>query len=179
MDLLNEVEGRFPVSEWVINGIHIWPLVRLELATDLTNASMYPTLYHSVKSVSKARRLATLSSRETRSLLRFCCAYLRDLSKNAKPRRAEVVFLSDGISFSYLIDSWYEKFCDPFVSRLRQHGISFFLMTPSHEYFVPRRTPSMFIQPSLDMIRAKSLLFSKRTFKDEKLDHIQDFIDFS
>ena len=178
MDLLNEVEGRFPVSEWVINEAHIWPLVRLELATDLTNASMYPALYHSVRSVSKARRLATLFSRETRGLLRFCCVYLRDLSKNAKPRRAEVVFLSDGISFSYLIDSWYEKFCDPLISELEERRIPLFLMTPSREYFAPRRTSSMFIQPALDRIRAGSWFFSNKGTGQERLDGYQEFIDF-
>ena len=178
MDILNEVEGRFPVSEWVINGIHIWPLVRLELATDLTNASMYPTLYHSVKSVSKARRLTTLFLREASGLLRFCYACLKDFSKNATPRRAEVVFLSDGISFSYLIDSWYEKWCDPLISKLSEDNIPVFLITPSHHYFIPRRTSSMFIQPSLDRVRAKALLFSNRGSGEEGLDSFEEFIDF-
>ena len=127
MDLLNEVEGRFPVAQWMIDGIHIWPLVRLELATDLTNASMYPALYHSVRSVSKARRLTTLFLREVSGLLRFCLCLPERFSKNAKPRRAEVVFLSDGISFSYLIDSWYEKFCDPLISELEEHRIPLLL----------------------------------------------------
>ena len=178
MDLLNEVEERFPVGEWMIDGIHIWPLVRLELATDLTNYSMYPALYHSARSISKGRRITSLFLREARSLLRFGHAYLQDVSKNAKPQRAEVVFLSDGISFQYLIDSWYEKFCDPFISELREHRIPLFLMTPSHEYFTPRRTPSMFIQPSLDRIRVKMLLSSNKGFKEQRLDGFQEFIDF-
>jgi len=118
MDLLNEVEGHFPVDQWMIDVIHIWPLVRVELATDLTNYSMYPALYHSTRSVSKGKRLTSLFLQEARALLRFGHAYLKEFSKNAKPRRAEVVFLSDGISFSYLIDSWYEKFCDPLISEL-------------------------------------------------------------
>jgi hypothetical protein len=178
MNLLNEVEGRFPVSEWVIDGVHIWPLVRLELATDLTNASMYPALYHSLRSVSKARRLTTLFLREASGFLRYCYACLIDSSKNAKPRRAEVVFLSDGISFSYLIDSWYERFCDPLISELEVHRIPFFLMTPSREYFTPRRTSSMFIQPSLDGIRAKSFLCSNKGFGEERVDGFQEVVDF-
>jgi len=178
MDLLNQVEGHFPVDQWMIHGIHIWPLVRLELATDLTNYSMYPALYHSTRSVSKGSRLTSLFLQEVRALLRFGHAYLKEFSKNAKPRRAEVVFLSDGISFSYLIDSWYEKFCDPLISELEEQGIPFFLMTPSREYFTPRRTPSMFIQPSLDTIRAKTLLSSNKGFGEERLDGFQEFIDF-
>jgi hypothetical protein len=178
MNLLNEVEGRFPVAEWVVNGVHIWPLVRLDLATDLTNASMYPALYHSVRSVSKARRLTTLFLRETSGLLRFGRAYLKDFSKNAKPRKAEVVLLSDGISFSYLIDSWYEKFCDPLISRLEVHRIPFILMTPAREYFIPRRTCSIFIQPSLDGIRGKTLFSSKKGFGEERLDGFQECMGF-
>jgi len=178
MDLLNEVEGRFPVDQWMIDGIHIWPLVRLELATDLTNYSMYPALYHSAKSVSKGRRLTSLFLQEARGLLRFGHAYLKDFSKNATPRMAEVVFLSDGISFSYLIDSWYEKWCDPFISKLSEDNIPSFLITPFHHYFIPRRTYSMFIQPSLDRVRAKTLLFSNRGCEEEGLHSFQEFIDF-
>jgi hypothetical protein len=86
--------------------------------------------------------------------------------------------LSDGISFSYLFDSWYEKFCDPLISELQEHRIPFFLMTPSREYFTPRRTPSMFIQPSLDRIRAESWLFSDKGTGQEQLDGFQKFMDF-
>src|SRR4030042_6925816 len=139
MNLLNEVEERFPVGQWVIDGIHIWPLVRLELATNLTNYSMYPALYHSVGSASKGWRLTRLLLQEIRGLLKYGHGYLKDYLKNAKPRRAEVVFLSDGISFSYLIDSWYEKMCDPLVSELEEHRMPFFLLTPSHKYLTPRR----------------------------------------
>jgi hypothetical protein len=178
MNLLNEVEERFSVDQWMINGIRIWPLVRLELATDLTNYSMYPALYHSARSIPKGRRFTTLFLREVNGLLRFCHAYLKDFSKNMKTRKAEIVFLSDGISFSYLIDSWYEKWCDPFISKLSKDNISSFLMTPSHHYFVPRRTSSMFIQPSLDRIRAKTLLSSSKRFREERLDGFQEFIDF-
>jgi hypothetical protein len=178
MNLLNEVEERFPVDLWMINGIHIWPLIRLELATDLTNYSMYPALYHSARSVSKERRWATLLMQEASGLLRFGRAYMKDFSKNANPRKAEVVFLSDGISFSYLLDSWYDKWCDPFVKKLSEDNISSFLMTPSHHYFIPRRTSSMFIQPYLDGIRAKTLFSSKKGFGEEKLDGFQEFMNF-
>ncbi len=177
MNLLNEVEERFPVDLWMINGIHIWPLIRLELATDLTNYSMYPALYHSARSVSKERRRATLLMQEASGLLRFGRAYTKDFSKNTNPRKAEVVFLSDGISFSYLIDSWYDKWCDPFVSRLSRDNIRSFLMTPSHHYYIPRRTSSMFIQPYLDRIRVKTLFSSNRGF-EAKLDGFQEFVDF-
>jgi len=178
MNLLNEVEKRFPVNQWVIDGIHIWPLVRLELATDLTNASMYPVLYHSMRSVPRARRLTTLFLREAIGLLRYGYTCVKDFSKNAKPHRAEVVFLSDGISFLYLLDSWYERFCDPLISELQVHRIPSFLMTPSREYFTPRRTSSMFIQPALDRIRAKSWLFLNKDFKEERLEGFQEVVDF-
>ena len=129
MNLLNEVEEDFAVDQWMIDGIHVWPLVRLDLAAELTNYSMYPGLYHSARSVSKRKRLMPLFSQGVRGLLRFGHAYLRDFSKNAKPQKAEVVFLSDGISFSYLIDSWYERWCDPFIGKLSENNISSFLIT--------------------------------------------------
>jgi len=176
MNLLNEVEEDFAVDQWMIDGIHVWPLVRLDLAAELTNYSMYPGLYHSARSVSKRKRLMPLFSQGVRGLLRFGHAYLRDFSKNAKPQKAEVVFLSDGISFSYLIDSWYERWCDPFIGKLSENNISSFLITLAHHYFIPRWTSSMFIQPSLDKKRAKTFLSLDKGFGEEKLDGFQEFI---
>lgn len=178
MNFLNELEERFPVGQWRIDGIHIWPMIRLELATNLTHYVMYPALYDSTNSASNVGRLPKLLFQEASGLIRYGKAFVGDFSRNAKAKRAEIVFLSDGISFSFLIDSWYEKWCDPFISKLSEENILSFMMTPTHQYRIPRRTPSRFIQPSLDWIRLKTLLSSTKQQKKRGLDRFQEFADF-
>jgi len=175
MDLLNEVEERFPVDQWVIDGIHIWPLIRLDLASIMTNYFMFPSLYNKTNVVPLIIKIPKVLIRKASGNLKFVYAYFRDYQKNLRPYKADTIFLSDGISFSYIINSWYEKWSDPLIGKLRDNGISYFLISPLHEYFIPRHTPSMFIQPRLDRIRAKTTLFSGRAFKEESLDGFQDF----
>ena len=39
LDLINDIEERFPVEQWVIGGLHIWPILRITLYFDLIFAN--------------------------------------------------------------------------------------------------------------------------------------------
>ena len=176
MDILNEVEERFPVDQWMIDGIHIWPLIRLDLAGVITNYYMFPGFYNKKNNSSLIIKIL----REMKINLHFVYAYFKDFRNNARAKKSDVVFLSDGISFSYLIDSWYEKFCDPFINKCRSNGVSCLLMTPLNEYFIPRHTPSMFIQPYLDIIRVTNLFVSNNyDFGEGRLTDFENFVHFA
>ena len=38
-DLINEIEEMFPVDTWVVDDIHVWPLIRIPLAMNLYELS--------------------------------------------------------------------------------------------------------------------------------------------
>ena len=38
MDLINDVENRFSVDQWIVGGIRIWPYLRIRLNFDLLGA---------------------------------------------------------------------------------------------------------------------------------------------
>ena len=35
-EIINDVEAKFPVDKWIIDGIHIWPVIRIQLYEDLS-----------------------------------------------------------------------------------------------------------------------------------------------
>ena len=35
IDIINQVEDVFPVDEWKVNGIHVWPVIRIQLKYQL------------------------------------------------------------------------------------------------------------------------------------------------
>lgn len=181
MDLVNEAEDKFPVDQWVIDGVHIWPLVRIKFSTDLlvhynlSSAKAYKSKYYI-----KIKKMFDLSQRGLKGSLRFLYAYLKDHKKNIKPNRyTDAIFLSDGISYTLINGVWCEKFCDPLITCFTEKKISCFLMSPLYEYFVPRHTPSYFMQHRLDFIKIKNrILSSPAAFSEEHLIGFEDFIDF-
>lgn len=157
MDLINDLEARYEVDQWTFNSIHLWPFIRIRLGFDLfehfhTNV---PSRTASVSFLGRARQFVGNN-------LKFVQATLSDAQMNTWPtKQAEIVFISDGVSYAQLETTWYEKFCDPIRSILERQGRTTFMISPLHEYFVPRHSPSLFIQPCLDLIKARNYLFPR------------------
>ena len=165
MDLINECEGLFPVNEWVIADVHVWPLIRNGLFFD--NADEYRKLYSSSLHKTKITRRLVQIPKIISSITRYFYAYFADHKKNAKVvKSCDVVLLSGIITFSWLDHIWYEKFCDPIIDAFRAKNISCFLMTPGRKFLFPRYSSSTFIQPRLDLNRMRGLLLYGNTVKD-------------
>ncbi|MEO5844596.1 MAG: hypothetical protein ABIQ33_07110 [Caldimonas sp.] len=150
MAALADVERNFPVLEWSVDGIPIWPLVRLRWVFSEW-ARLYGDRQSRLASAGVLRRLGRIASGPiaTRRLQR------RDEQERARgdetaAHRKDVVLFSDGISFAALAGRWYERFCDPVGSAARELGLSSALWTPGHHPRTPRATPSVLIQPAID-----------------------------
>lgn len=152
MELIRKSENRFPVSEWTMDGIRIWPLIRLEI-TSKNDIGWTKVAYPSSMARHAARTKKILS--ETRGLL---AALTLDYRKKVNlPAEVDGVFLSDGVSFQLLRGRWYEKFCDPFITEFNKRGLRTMLLTPGYANHLKRHTPSIFLQPQLELARLRSL----------------------
>ncbi len=146
IDLINALEARYPVDQWSVGELRVWPLVRVRFYTALLAQGLVPEAAPGCFA-----RLEQQASKRLRGLARYCRATLADRRRNASlHRHADVVFLSDGISYTNVQGLWYEKFCDPLIDRLEARGLTTLLLSPLQACYVPRRTPSVFIQPRLD-----------------------------
>lgn len=154
MDVIRDMERRFAVDQWTVDGIALWPFLRVRLNFDLFRAHQLDQ---------PAVTLAGYALAIAKNAARFCYASLADVRGNRlRPGRADVVFLSDGLSFALLNGSWYEKYCDPLIERFSERGLSSLLVSPSHAYHIPRHTPSIFIQPRLDAVMVRRTLHAPR-----------------
>jgi hypothetical protein len=147
---INDLEARFPVDQWTIGGIRVWPLYRIGLYFGYVRAHQGGGAASGGPGSFLIR--AVQASRLMAGGLRYGKALLADRGKNARAGSpADAVFLSDGISFADIGGLWYEKFCDPLMRRLAEGGRSSLLLCLSHGFLTPRRTPSIFLQPRIDL----------------------------
>lgn len=159
MDLINYCELNYHVDSWIIENVHVWPLIRNDLF--FNNSDEFRLLCSSNQKTTKK----IINTAETAvSFLKYISIFCRDYKKKAEIyKEYQVVFLSDGISFTLLKNFWYDRFCDPIIDRLLEYKIRWLHLVPLRKYLVPRYRPSVFIQPKLDLIRVVNNIFSKRS----------------
>lgn len=159
--LFNYLERNFPVEQWTMQGIRIWPCIRINLTFALFRAD----LATGEKKSNKQSRWINILKSETKSVTGFAKyihAYMADYRKNSRPsQHADCVFLSDGVP-SNLIDGYrFNVLIDPFIRHIKDRKLSFFSMTTQHTYLTPRNNPSMYIQSKLDFLRIKNAFLRK------------------
>jgi hypothetical protein len=148
MQQVLDVERRFPVLDWTVDGVHLWPLLRIDaFMREWARHYLEPTATGPWSRAEPVRRLI-LGPLRARELVR------RDpQGADLGPERRDVLFLSDGVSFAQLDGRWVEKFCDPLRRRLELRGFSTAMWTLGHHHRQPRFSPATPIQYPLD--RAK------------------------
>lgn len=153
LNVINEVEDRFPVDQWTVGGLHVWPLVRMTLANMLIDGKKGIGR----QSESRFERLKRLARQVSRTYCGFIQASVADCRKNAPASSpARVVFLGDGVSFVQHKDYYYDRFCEPLIDFLNTQSIDSLFISRCNYYHYPRHNPSKWIQPQMDWIRLKA-----------------------
>lgn len=173
MNLYNELEEKFEVDKWTIGGVHIWPVIRMDLMLNLFD----------LKARNKQTNINLLFKiKEGLKILKGVFKYLfaaaRDGGRNEKISQADTVFLSDGISRVKLKEKFYDKFCDPIIDILQKKGLSAKTLEPLHNYIIPRYRASLFIQKNLDFSLIKNMFFKAKKPSSDNLPGFHDFLDF-
>jgi hypothetical protein len=174
IDLVNEIEEKFPVAEWRIDSIRVWPIIRVKLYRDLWNLKQ-----SSFASKSPAYKKFNVVSTYIRNITSYFSAYLKDYKHNVKPHPAHAAFLGDQVSRILLNGAWYDRLCEPVIEYLRDCNQNSFHMEPYHQYRIPRNNNSMFIQFHLDKIRVRNRLFPKyEPRQGERMERLDEFVRF-
>ncbi len=151
---LAELEARFPVAQWSVRSLPIWPLLRVRWALGEF------TRRYAAGSVPGARdQAATWATRLVRGPARVMRAGRSDgMDASWRPARRDLLFLSDGVSYGQLGGHWIERFCEPIIRAAGERGLSSRLLCPAYALRTPRATPSHFIQPLLDRANLRGAL---------------------
>ena len=148
--IINYIETKYEVDKWEIDGIKIWPFIRMQnyslLSYQVLNASPIKT-----RSLAYAKKV--LKSKFQRKI-----AEQLDSKMNVQFSKAEVVLFSNGVSFSKIGSKYYDRFCDPIYDYYKMKGIKTIRLELNHKFFTPKYSPSKFIQPEIDNIIIRSLI---------------------
>jgi hypothetical protein len=159
---LLELEANHPVERWTVNGFHVWPIVRSRFAE--ASFHLNARLQKAASSEPAGDRTASENK-----ILAAVQDKLRAAGEYREARRADggmddafgprdVVLYSDGVSFLESPLGYYERFCDPLREVLAARGVSSVIWTPFTRRLVPRASPSVFMQPHLDVVQIANRL---------------------
>ncbi|MEO5740825.1 MAG: hypothetical protein ABIS29_09560, partial [Vicinamibacterales bacterium] len=153
MNLLGELESRFPVDEWMVDSVRVWPVARIHLYYGFFEHQYFAG--RPVRAgIVKVADLPGLGRRIGRSALRYLHCSLTDFrNTHRRNGRHDAVFLNYNTYMTRLNGRWYSRVCDPLVEQLSEKGLSSLMLTGGYEYSTPRFTKSRFIQPHLVMHR--------------------------
>lgn len=158
--VLNQViglEARFPVDQWKVDGLHVWPLLRQRLYIALAHQFLGTGLRGAGQRTNGERVLDA-----ARSVGRLVRARLRDGREAASAGDAQqAVLLSDGVSFARIGEQWFDTIMDPVVAALAAEGRQSLLLTPMTRAPAPRYFPSMLVQAHLDATKARATAILK------------------
>jgi hypothetical protein len=165
------IESALPVSEWRIDGLRVWPLIRLTLYANWFDAAVPEA------SIAASRGRNAMAA--VRVLSAWAKAVVKDASRNIAPtRRCDALFLAYSAGTQPLIDGWrVNRLLAPYVSLLDEAGYttSVWEMSPYSDYNLPRFTPSFLVQPWLLFWRTVTLRDTRA--RDERLDGYEDFLE--
>ena len=104
LDVVAEIERRFPVAHWTSGDVGIWPLARLELHADMYWANLGMS-----RPAQPRSRLPQLT-RVARPMRNFWRSRHDLTHRVTRPTPAHAIFLGDGISLDLVDGAWQDRF---------------------------------------------------------------------
>ena len=182
MDIVNDIEAKFPVDQWIINDIHVWPLIRAQLVRQMDfflNKKLANRSQPGLTALRNIRRIFDLNI----SFAKYLYAFISDHRRNDKiaGRNIDALFLTYCIDRVLVNDCFYNKMIDPIIERLDEHQIRSLVleMSSTGQYYIPRYKPSKYIQPCLDYLLFKNKIpLAKKSLGNSQLSRFDDFVKY-
>lgn len=172
--LFSRVEDEFPVETWRVEGVPIWPLLRADIAW--RNFFMFQRASTSTTERKRPLPLPLRAALDVASsVIDSVRARAADLPARDRLRPVDALLYSDGVSFTRIDGKFYERFCDPLAERLDAMGRRWQIVSPLNRYLVPRHSPSVFVQPWLEVARVRAAALARVRSPDARsLDRLDD-----
>ena len=179
-----EIEEKYPVDVWEIDGIKVWPLIRISLNFQLQkieNKENIQVEYQSERRMFKAgkvlKRGTDLLNREAR-LIR---SNIADWSHQDRMHKSDIFFMTDNMDrvFPMLDGTLYDRVLDPLKDAFIGLGYNIFSMEEinGEKVKLPRYSNSSFYQIQDDMIRVKKFI-NRRSSAVGDDDYLPEFEKF-
>jgi len=136
MDTFNELERTFPVDTWRINDIHVWPLLRNQIAAAINKVNRKEREKQQVEDSNKAAPVSKLTS-YIRIKLRpainvakqpFYALKFGFIRRKLHKANFDLLFLAVTSTKVELLNKWFDIQNDPFLWHLKDTNISSLVM---------------------------------------------------
>jgi hypothetical protein len=118
------IERRFPVADWRLDDVPIWPLARFDLYLD-----MHRTAFGGVEPRQRPVVLQLAAALARPLIIRWRAR--RDLAHRLRrPEPAHALLLGDGVSLDKVDGAWQDRFGEPIVAALEKDGKSTVIVQP-------------------------------------------------
>jgi len=149
IEIINQAEEKLNVNEWIIQGIHYWPIIRISLVMNYS--------YRDKKEIQEKENYFSQITQIVRKLnsvykktINFVDTYFIERKNNSHNpiEKSDVVFLTYTTDRNLVNGLWYDIFCDPIIEELQKVNLQNLVLelVPNAEYRLPRHKDSVFIQ---------------------------------
>lgn len=181
MELVKDIEQRFPVDEWIVNGVHLWPFLRVQLAfklDDSLNGSKNKTEPDHKSTRKTIDTLKKIKAKLLKPLTFLKKRYNYKLTdKKIKSKKSQALFLTYSHYRAYFLNEWYSRFTDPLIDRAAENNIE--TLTFEFASYVPyqnnRHKENQVIELNNYLITKIELLKKSYKLDNNKLDSYSDF----
>lgn len=162
MELVGAIERQFPVDEWTLGSVRVWPIARMHLYYGFFEHQFFAN--HPARAgLIKTADLPRVGRRIATSAWDYAKAFVTDFGNSQHRNRPhDAIFLNYQTYMTSLRGRWYSRVCDPFVEKLSAKGLSSLMLTGGYKYATPRFSKSRFIQPHLVVHRLKGMAGRRR-----------------
>lgn len=169
----NELEQKYPVDRWRINGLAVWPLIRLQLATKRGNYTI-----DKKDTVSPLRQYSQKIVKVLLDKVKICS---KDIKHQQKIEKADFVFLGDTGDRNVLMPdgTLLDHNHDPLKMYLQRKGYTVFSFEELGRDVPrsPRWSNSYYIDELILRCQCKKKLLKKRYKQaDVQLEEYDDFL---
>lgn len=126
-EFIVDIENRYPVSDWRIDGVHIWPCVRIKIGQCLFRDTLVDSQV--LKNKKKSSMYFDYFKLIIKMMRHMLQGYFGELSSNNVVNRADVVMLTyNAARIQYMPDrrAWYDYICEPIEDLLDGEGLKVF-----------------------------------------------------
>jgi len=162
IQIINEIEVKFPIERWAIDDIYVWPIIRSLLFFNIYYSDKKKYNNSNAFLFQKAKKLVIYAL----GFLKYLNAYIFDYNRNfGKIIKCNALFLTYTNHRIKIKKQWFDRFCDTFNIKLEKMGISSLILEISSKdlsfpYKFPRYSKSSFIQCKIDRIILINRLFN-------------------
>jgi hypothetical protein len=180
LEFINEIEERFDVQNWMVEGMHIWPILRINLAFQLDS---FVVKQSNVKFGQSIKAAVKKGTKIPLGLIKHMLANFVDYKNNDHfKREVDALFITyPSTRRIFSKNGWFDIYCDPFIDLFTRHKIDSAVLeySPDFNYKIPRFNKSIFIQPKLTFLSYLNGLTSKKIqISSKNMDDLKLFFDY-